>query len=647
MSKISHTLWTIGAAAVSIHMAMADTELEPVLVTASRTAVEAGETGSSVSVITRAQLEQRGTRLVADVLRELPGVAVSRSGGLGTLTQVRMRGSESDKVLVLIDGIEVNDPGAGSFFDFAHLLASDIDRMEVLRGPQSALWGSDAIGGVISISTRRGSGPARARGAAEGGSFSTYGLNGGVSGGGDGYHFSANAEYQDTDGANIARQGTEDDGYDNLTLSLRGGVDINDSVDVAASVRRTSASTASDPAPSGLPEDGDVERESDFTYGRLQGTAATLDDAWEHIIGVALTDTTNDDLSDGARTGSVDGEKLRLDYQSNIYFDTTSAQHTVTVLVENEQEDFRQRGAAGQFGNPNQDQSFTNTGFVGEYRAALWDQFFPSASIRHDDNDEFDDAMTWRVTAAWVHPGSKIRLHGSYGTGVKNPTFFDRFGFTPDTFTGNPDLRPEESKGGDIGIEVPLLRKRLIVDLTYFRQELEDEINGFFFDPSIGEFGGFTAMNLSGESKREGLEFSLKAHPTDSLTLGGSFTYTDSTEPDPATGERIREVRRPARMFALNTNYRFANNRANINLGIEHNSRQGDFDFRSFPAQIATLDEFTLVNIAGSYAINDYATAFVRVENALDEDYEEILGFETPGAAAYAGVRIRGQKTED
>jgi len=620
-------------------------ELEPLVVTASRTAVPLARAGSSITLISRQEIEQRHAQFVIDLLREVPGVAVSRSGGVGQFAQARLRGAEANQTLILIDGIEANDPGLGSEFDFADLLAFDVESIEVIRGPQSSLWGSDALAGVISITTRRAEHPLRLTGHAGGGSFGTFRGGGSLERKSQKYHLAVFGTHYQSDGINVAEHGDEDDGYTNGTVSLRGGVDPLPGLSIEAVGRHTDGRSEFDPTPFPLfrPADGDREREVEQNYGRVQATLDLFEGGWQHRLGAAITDTDNDNFEDGVEETSTNGEKFKIDYQTSVFFETAvlaDAVHTLTFAFEHEREEFVQRGTPSFFGDPNQDQDTTNIGYVGEYRLEVWDQVFLSGAVRQEDNDLFEDATTYRATVAYVHPSWSTKLHGSYGTGVKNPSFTERFGFTPDTFFGNPNLAPEKSEGWEIGIEQPFFRGRLTAGATYFDEQLEEEINGFFFDPALGPFGGFTPVNTDGESERQGVEMILTAIPLEGFSLKGAYTYTDSTQPDEVTGQDVREIRRPEHVASLAGNYRFLADRANINLTVEYTGEQIDNDFSTVPATRVTLDHYTLVNLAMSYALHEKVRVFGRVENLLDEDYQDVFGFETPGIGGLLGLEV-------
>ena len=622
-------------------------DLEIMLVTASRTPVSTNHIGSSFTVIDARQLKNRQMVSISEILRDVPGFSVSRNGVLGSSTQIRVRGSEANQVLVFIDGIEVNDLAQGGEFNFAHLLTSDIERIEVIRGPQSALWGSDALAGVINITSKRGAGPVSFSGFVEGGSFGTSrgGVN--ISGSGENYHFNLAGSIIDSDGENISRQGDEDDGYKNTSLSFSWGYESTENLSLSAAWRHTDATNQFDSESfvTGLPTDADNKTDTVQNYGRIQAKLSLFNGQWEHILGSSITSTDNENFSAGIATSSTEGKKYKFDYQTNFFLETPgplNAFHTFTFAIDHEKEEFTQRGTASFFGDPNQDLELDTTSLVGEYRITIAENLSLSGSIRHDNNSDFDNAMTHRVTAAYLFPETGTRLHSSYGTGVKNPGFTERFGFftsQTSTFVGNPDLKPEQSKGWDIGIEQSLFDDKVTIGLIYFNEELKDEINGFFFDPVTFIS---TAVNRDGVSERQGLELSGQASLSDGLTLSANYTYLDATFPDAITGIQVTEIRRAEHMFNANLNYGFLDNKANINLNINYNGEQDDFFFQPpFFTQVrVTLDSFTLVSLSGSYQINQHISLYGRIENLLDEEYEEVFGFQTLGIGVFAGVRF-------
>ena len=616
-----------------------DEALETILVTASRTPVPASRVGSSYSIISRADLESRQIVYVTDALRDVPGLAVSRAGTFGSQTQVRVRGGEANQVMVLIDGVEANDPALGDEFQFDQLVATAIERIEIVRGPQSALWGSDALSGVINLITVRGTEPFSANGYLQAGSFGTTIAGAHLSSSGDIYDINVSASHLETDGTNISRDGDEVDGNRNMTLNLNAGAQISERTRFEFFARHTDSARDFDGVDfisTGLPTDAD--RRTDATQDYLRASAATafLDDRWTHRFSVTGLETSNENYGDGASLGSTAAEKLGFYYQTSLAL-TESESHRLTFVIDREKQEFSQRGTASPFGDPNQDQEVDTTGYVLEYQGLDLGPLTFSAALRHDINSDFDDVSTYRVTGSYLLGASSTRLHASLGTGQKSPTFIDRFGFFFDQFVGNPDLKPERSKGWEIGFEQSLRSANLSIAATYFDERLQDEVDGFVFDPSTSVF---TAANRPGESQRRGVELRLTASPRDSVDLAASYTYTDATELA-SVGNEVDELRRPKNMLAVNLKLT-PGPRAEINFNVSYNGSQDDIFFPPFPQppERVRLGSYTLVDLAASYRLTPTVQLVGRIENLLDENYEDVVGFNTPGVGAYIGVRV-------
>lgn len=624
-------------------------DIETIVVTASRTPAPALEVGSSFTVITGEELERRQVPFLAEILRDIPGFAVSRSGGPGSTTQIRVRGAEANHLLVLIDGVEANDLAQGSEYNFANLLVTPgIERIEVIRGPQSALWGSDALAGVINIITAPGSGSPSVSGFLESGSFATRRAGGGFAAGTDRYHFNLNGAVLSAGGSNISRQGDEDDGFEHATLSLNAGYAPGPDIEIQLTAWHTESANQFDDIDffsTGLPVDAEVETETVQDFGRAQARLSLLGGRWEHVAGGAYSGTENDNFSGTGETGSGRGRKYRFEYQSNYTVETAAPWNSVHVLsfvIDHELEDFTQRGPRTPFGDPNQDLELDSTGIVGEYRFKTEDSLSLTAGVRHDRNSDFADATTLRVTGAWTPswpPGT--RLHAAYGQGSKNPTFSERFGFFAESlvpFIGNPGLKPEASRGWEGGIDQALYSGNVRLGVTYFHEELEDEIDGFALVPARA---AFTAINLDGTSVRQGVEITAGIDFPHGLNLHAVYTYLDATQPD-ATARRSREIRRPRHVAGINVNYVWADDQANVNLNLNYNGEQVDTFFPPFPAspERVMLRSFTLVTLAASYALTEQFSVYGRIENLLNQTYEEVLGFRAPGIGVHAGIRL-------
>jgi vitamin B12 transporter len=617
----------------------ADSALETVVVSAAREPLTANQVGGAMSVIDSQTLRRRQAASVGEMLRSLPGVAVSRAGGLGAQSQLRVRGSEANHVLVMIDGVAVNDPGQGGDFNLAHLYNYQFEQVEFLRGPQSALWGSDALAGVINISSKK-SDPGRSGDVfVEGGSDGYYHLGGSVGLASDRAYLRISGQQLSTDGENVSRLGSEDDGYDNTRLAMQAGLRVNDQLKFSTSWQSIDATSEFDGIDfsTGLPADQSNETDSQQLCGSLRADLTLMEGRWRHQLGLVYTDHDNDDETENpfAPTGfdvaSTQAETLQVNYQS--HFDLNEAQ-TISLLVEDQNQDLRQRGPASFFGDPNRDESVKTLSIAGEYRAQLYDDVFFQASVRHDRNDDFDDATTWRAsTAWWVSAATKLRT--SIGTGVKNPTFSERFGYFTN-FIGNPDLQPETSQGWEVGVD-HAFGSDLAVQLTYFRADLEDEIAGFVFDPGTG---GFTAANDSGESERRGVELSAQWQVTEQISVSAAYTYLDASEQN-ASGADQDEIRRPSDNASLDVTWQ-PSEKFSLYVRGDHNGEQDDFFFPPVPPFQARveLDDYTLLSVGAERKMGAWGSIYGRIENGLDEDYEEVFGFATPGRTYIFGLRV-------
>ncbi|MBU1210978.1 MAG: TonB-dependent receptor [Alphaproteobacteria bacterium] len=602
--------------------------------------IEAGTIGNSVSVVTGEELQQRQVRTLADALRTVPGVAVNQSGAFGGLTEIRIRGSENNHALILIDGVEANDATNG-FFDFGSLLADDIERIEVIRGPQSGIWGSNALAGVVNIVTRSGRNePLTATASAEAGGFDTRQLSASVRGGNEFAHASVSIVEAQTNGFNISPFGDEADGADRRNISARGGVSVTPWLSFEGVVNKLDNTTEIDgfgAAPGARPGDFavafDQDDSSTITDALLAKGTARLSFYDDRFVTKIYGDHARNDVDtiDPFFVSFNGSQRDKFGVVSSYTYEQAQfggLKHTIVGLYEDESEAFTTNASPGSFERSTQS-------MAGEYRGGFADQVFVRAAVRSDDSDAFGDFTTYSLSGAWQVPSTGTRLHASYGTGVVFPTLYDQFGVIPGFFTGNPNLTAEESQGYDAGIEQAFLQRRVIVDVTYFNQNLENEIFSTFFGPPV---------NLTGESERQGVEVTASVRPIDGLTLSGAYTYLDASGVD-----GIAEVRRPEHSGSLNVAYAFAEGRGVVNLGVVYNGRMDDLAFNAFTfaqSQV-TLQEYTVVNLSAHYDVTENVRLFGRVENLLDEDYQQVFGFETAPVAAFGGVRIKLGGTRD
>jgi vitamin B12 transporter len=601
------------------------------VITVSATPININDAGSSVSVISRQNILDRNAGSVQDLLREIPGFSVNQQGSHGAVTQVRIRGAEANQVLVLINGIEVNDLAQGSEFDFSQISTNDIERIEIVRGPQSALWGSDAMAGVIHIITMPNTDDSSFDASLETGSFSTQRATFSANLGSSRHQTKLSVDYLDSDGTNIARNGNEDDGLENLTVSLAGRYAASDNLSLSYTIRhtdKTSEFDAIDFFTTGLPVDADYETDSTYLYSGVSITQI-VSDSIDHSLKASRTDTDNKTSASNPDKDETSGVRDTFKYQFN-YLD--GANH-LSLRVEHETEEYKQRGTSSFFGDPNQNLDAKTDSFAAEYRY-VGERFNYSLSGRHDKNSEFDDSNSWRMTGNFKL--SQATLFASVGESIKNPTFTERFGFFTN-FIGNPDLEPEESLHWEIGARTSLLNDKLELAATYFNADLENEINGFVFDAGTG---GFTSGNIDGESKRKGVELAFGYTQSERFDLRATYTYLDATQQG-FNGSDVTEVRRPEHTGSLTMNYRWQ--QAGLNFSVSYTGTQEDNFFPPFPPfqERVELDAFTLVSLSGYYNLNDLVTVTARIENLADENYEQVYGFASPGIGGHLGFRLK------
>jgi vitamin B12 transporter len=605
-------------------------EIEEVLVSASLMPITASRSANAVTVIDRAQLRNRATVSLSNILRDVPGFSVSQVGVLGSQTQIRVRGAEANHLLVTIDGVEANDPSQGDEFSWGTLTASDIERIEIIRGPQSSLRGSDAVAGVVNIITR--SAEKSSVGLfLESGSWATHhsGFNIGHKQGDFDIRFGLS--HIESAGDNIARTGDENDGYRNTTYNIRSGLKLSDQMDISFAARESDGMNQFDADNDfdGLIEDQDRVSEFENSTMRFQGDYSSKDGTWQHKVLISQSKSDNTAFADKAKGNVTASTKDQIQYIGSFTWDQGA--QNIAALVEREEEDWMQRGEItwGVY-DPNQDRERDTDSVAVEYRTDINDHLTLAASARHDDNSEFDSAKTYRAEAIYQLTEA-IRLRGAVGTAVKNPTFTERFGFYTN-FIGNPNLIPEESTSWELGADQLIMGGALTLSLTIFEAELENEIDGFVYDPATF---AYTSNNINGTSERKGAELSAVGNISESMSLSAAYTYTDSTGDD-----AVREVRRPRHIASLNLGWQAAHN-LHLNTNIQFTGEQTDVYFPPFPepSQVVALSNHTLVNINLNYSATEKFEMYLKLENALNENYEEVFGYQTLGFGATLGLR--------
>lgn len=622
--------------------------LGELVVTATRVAVPLATVPAAVTVVRGEELRARGVAHVLDAIRALPGISVVQSGSHGATTSLFVRGGESDYVKVLVDGVPINEPGGRA--DLANLSTANIERIEVVRGPASVLYGSDAVSGVIQIFTRNGGERTRATASVRAGSYGTLAYDAEVSGSAGPVNFALAAAHYGTDGVYAfnneyrndvvsGRLRYRPDALTEIVATLRyGDARYHYPTDGAGNVVDRNAYQDDQRLVAGLEI---ARRLTDRFEARLLLTASELD---------ALTHDAQDDAADtlGAFAYRSDSDirrraaELRANYR-------LAELGTLTAGVEFEAQSLENASESDSEWGPSSDAfgaERTNRGYYTQLLLEPIGSLYLTLGARLDDNDAFGTFETYRAGIAYGF-ASGTRLRGAFGTAFKEPTFHENYseGYS----RGNPDLRPERSRSWEAGIEQSLLGGRITLAATYFDQRFRDMIQyrAVPIDANEPNYENIAKVDISG------VELEASLTPMRGLAARIGYTHLDATVVDAGFQEGPDAefvhgrplIRRPAHSARLDLRYGLAR-RGTLDLGVQYIGERDDLDFSDWPSKRVTLPAYTRVDIGTELALlsesgrRPAVTALLRVENLFDEDYEEIVRFRTRGRTLTAGVRV-------
>ena len=603
---------------------LAIADQNPIVVTASRIEEDADNTPASVALIDSDRIERIGAPLVTDLLRLVPSAAVSRSGPAGSLTDVRIRGAEANHSLLFVEGIRANDPAAGNIPRFELLNADLASRIEVVRGPQSALWGSEAVGGVVAVDgAKPGSGGTLAL--VEGGSFGSLRGAARTSVGNADRGLSLGIASQRSNGIDSFSGNGERDGYRNLSARFAGAYRLSSAVTVGGSgfaLRSHSEFDGFDPV-TFLRADTRDESRNRLAAARLFATYGDRD-ATYLTWAASLLGSANRNFVDDAPVNRTAATRRTFALEAGHRF----GRHAVIAAAEGERETFKARDTA-YFGGTEQDRARRHQSLTLEWKMRDLGPLSTGVAVRHDVFSAFKDATTFRA-AVMADFGRGFSASANYGQGIAQPSFFDLFGFFPGSFEGNPELKPESSRGGEVSLRYR--RNRLSAAVTYFRQRLSDEIVDIFAFPFS------TTANAETASRRQGMEVEASWTPSPELRLTTTYAWLDASEPTAPDGSRLKEQRRPRHSGSIALDG--SNGRLSYGAAIAYTGTRIDSDFSAWPAQRVRLSPYWLASAQLAYRISGPFEAHVRVANAFDDDYEDVLGYRTEGRSVHAGVRV-------
>src|SRR5882672_1079925 len=604
-----------------------------ILITASRLDESPRDVASSNTVISSKDLKNGQQRMTASALKEVPALDVVTNGGAGTLTNIFIRGAESGATLVLIDGVEANNPiSTDRGYDFTNLTTDNIERIEVIRGPQSVLYGSDAMGGVINIITRRGQGDPHMNFLLEGGSFGTYRGSIAVSGGSDTVNYSFGASRSQTNGISAAAHDLgnhERDGYRNESFSGRVGLTPLPYFDVDFVARGSTANADIDNFGGVGGDDPNHTFNTTQWLFLIAPRLRLFDNIWEQTLSFSLTnlESHDDNPPDAITFGSYsfstfNSQLVTLDWQNTF---NLSPLHNVIVGAT-----FREESGdtsslfsnavppPADFIDVMENQTAWIRSAYAQYRIHLMDRLTATAGARVDDHKEFGTHGTYRGTAAYILQETDTKFRGTVGTGVKAPSLFQLF-----SSFGTPTLEPEESLGWDACVAQYLEGGTLIASATYFKNNFTNLLD---FDSATSKY-----LNV-GRARTSGVETALRMHLVPQVELRLSYTYTKAE--DKSTGDPL--LRRAPHKAGARVIYSPIEI-VHLNLSINYVGNRKDLDFSTFPATTVTLDDYILVELAASWQISEHFEGFIRGENLANQRYEDVRGFGVPGPAVYVG----------
>ena len=604
-------------------------DTDQIVITASRAPENQAQAAASTTIIDGQRIERLDEPALASLLRLTPSAAVATSGPGGSLTEVRIRGAEANHTLLFVEGIKIDDPSSGDTPRYEILNADLVSRIEVVRGPQSALWGSEAIGGVIAVNGVDDV-PGYAA-SAEAGSFGFIRTSGSASVLTGTASLSGAVGFQRATGINSVDGPGDKDGYRNLSGRLRGTWHPSANIELGASAIGLSGRSEFDGFDflTGAHIDTLDNSRNRLAAGRLWATYGNESTPWRAQIAGTLLGSSNRNYVDDAQQNRTWGSRRNISAQLERQLTTGLIKHRLIVAADTELERFHARDTA--FGGfTNQDRSRRHESLTGEWRAEAG-SLTSDLAVRRDIFNRFKDATTIRASLLG-QVGGGFSLAGSYAEGIAQPTFFDLYGFFPGSYVGNPDLKPESSRGFELSLRYR--RGPFGASLTGYRQRLHDEI--------VNNATFTSALNAIGSSRRSGIEAQVDWRLGDQLRVSANYAYLNATQPDAITGEQLTEARRPKHSGFLTLDgtsgpLTYGASLAYVGMHIDNRD--------IFPFDRLTLGSYWLVDARVAYSVRPGIEIFARGSNLLDRRYQDAFTYLTEGRGLFAGIKLADRRS--
>ncbi|MFC1558912.1 TonB-dependent receptor plug domain-containing protein [candidate division KSB1 bacterium] len=606
---------------------------DEIVITATRTEIPHWSIGRSISLITSKEIERQGRLSVTDILSNVSGLDVTQNGGVGQPSSIFIRGAKSGHMLVMIDGIEMNDPiSPGKSYNFAHLIPNGIEQIEVVKGPHSTLYGSDAMGGVINIITKKGIKTPVFSVSGEAGSYGTYREHIHSSGANDRFRYALSLMRLDSDGFSSAGEkynNIEKDGYKNTSVSGKAGVDFSPNASYDVTFHHINSKTDLDNFGGLYGDDPNYTTDVKEYYINNRLTVNTMGNRMKHSFAFSLTDNKRDYLNerdtehpDDFIESNYKGKLYTFGLQNDIF---TNKMNTLAFGIEYEKEKgnsyYFSDSEWGPYTDVFPDKETSVIGVYLQDNINIGNTLMPTVGVRYDKHNVYGSSTTFQIAPAYLIHSTNTKFRASYATGFKAPSLYQLYsGF------GDENLKAEEVRGFDIGVEQYMLSGIASVSASYYNNKYTNMID---YDNSSFKY------NNIGEASSEGLEIEANITPVPNFYIKGFYTYL-KTEDKTANEELLRRPKHKCGISASKTL-----NKLQFTLDMLYVGKRYDKDYSTYPETRVTLRHFAKIDISASVDILKNAELFARIDNIADQDYEYVFGYGTPGRSFFSGIRLK------